>query len=107
MTAQPHEHAPAPWHDGRADKSLAAVRGALLPEDLPDFEAEYEAARQRGPKAARECLERWWGPAMSAWHDPEAHRQAMEDARRLLAGEYVETIPWEETAARLGLPSAL
>lgn len=105
MSAQPvHDH------PGRVEKTPAAIRAALLPEETPRFEADYQTAIQTAAETydltpVQRCLDHWWPAAQMASDDPDGYRQAMDDARKLTAGEHVVTVSWEETAERLGLRS--
>lgn len=102
MSAQPvHQQQTPP-------KTPAGIRGALLDDERARFETDFQACMHRATDIydlapVHDCLDRWWAAAVMTAHDPDGYRQAMEDAAKLLAGEYVPTVPWEETAARLGL----
>lgn len=103
MSARP-EHA----NPTRPEKTPASIRSHLIPEERPEFEAAYQAAMRLATDTfdltpVHDCIDMWFGHAVLAFGDHEGYRAAMEDARKLLAGEYVETIPWEQVATELGL----
>jgi hypothetical protein len=82
----------------RPERTPAAIR-AELPDDLRgQFDAEYQAALDDARASYRldrldEVIEAWW---LTVWarRNP-GHEQAMETGRRILAGEPVETFPYE------------
>jgi hypothetical protein len=86
---------------------LQAIRAALLPEDVTDFDQEFHAVMAEatasmslaGPAA---FVQRWRRVAWSS-RDPEEHRAMLDQARKLLAGRHVPTTPWPETRSSLGL----
>jgi hypothetical protein len=82
----------------RPERSPAAIR-AELPDDLrARFDAEYQAALDDARASYRldrldEVIEAWW---LTVWaRRIPGHEQAMETGRRILAGEPVETFPYE------------
>lgn len=81
----------------------AAVRAALLPEDVARFDQEFRAAlAQTGDTfdlaAVDACLYRWRLVARSS-ADPVAERQMRQQAARLLAGDDIPTVPWPQVGA--------
>jgi len=108
MTAEAHgvtgRGAPLLTPPGKDPK---AIRAALLPEDVADFDEEFRAAMDKATQTmdlsgVSEFVERWWRVAWSAT-DPEEHRAMLEHADQLLAGDAVHTTPWAETRSGLGL----
>lgn len=104
-------HDPVPWPvSGRQPaRTPAAIRAALLPEDIGVFDTQFRAAMREASETfdltvVHECLDRWWGIAWSS-QNPERHRAAMDAARRLVAGEAVATSSWAEIATRRDLPT--
>jgi hypothetical protein len=88
-------------------KDLKAIRAALPPEDVAEFDAEFQAVMARATKTmdlagVTTFTERWWRVAWSA-ATPAEHRAMLEVADQLLAGEAVHTTPWAETRSSLGL----
>lgn len=86
------------------------IRECLLPEDIDQFDQEYRTAMAEATVSfnlseLRELLESWRRVAWLSL-DPDRHRRMLEKARRINAGEYVHTVPWEEVRARLNLPPA-
>jgi hypothetical protein len=86
---------------------LHAIRNALLPEDVADFDQEFRTVMAEATSAMdltvlAAFIERWRRIAWSAG-EPDGHRAMLERAQRLLAGEEVPTMPWAETRSRLGL----
>lgn len=101
MSAQPYESA-----RHQPQKDSAAIRAALLPEDIDDFDADFHRVMAEVTKTydltpLHSFLQRWWPVALSS-QDPDAHRRMLETARKLNAGEYVHTEPWDVTRKRLG-----
>jgi len=87
--------------------SPRAIRAALLPEEVGDFDREF----RREMAAATETLDlsgvvamlaRWRRVALSS-QDPQEHRRMLEHAAILAAGGQVPMVPWEHTKARLNL----
>jgi hypothetical protein len=83
------------------------VRAALLPEDVAEFDAEFQAAMAEAARTfdlavVTACVERWWRVAWSS-ADPVGHRRMDERAGRLLAGREVPTVRWEQLKTKLGL----
>ena len=88
-------------------KDLKAIRAALLPEDVAEFDAEFRAVMATATKTmdlagVSAFVERWWRVAWSAV-SPEEHRAMLERADQLLSGRAVHTTPWLETRASMGL----
>lgn len=95
---------------GTPRASPAAIRAALLPEDLPRFDEDYRRALDVAREALSltdlvETLESWRRIAWSTQADPTAHRrmlQAAAQARR--TGEPPPgTRSWDSLQAALGL----
>lgn len=105
MTAQPHTtNKPT-----RPEKTPAGIRAAIIPEEVEAFEADYRAALKEAGETfdltpVHKCMEGWWRTAVMAFNDHDGYRDMLETVRKLNAGEPVETIPWEQVAANLGLP---
>lgn len=92
----------------RPAKTPAGIRANLPAEELARFEADFQARMREAAESydlapVQDCLDRWWPMAVIWADDPDDYRRMMEEAAKLMAGEYVPTVPWEETAARLGL----
>jgi hypothetical protein len=88
-------------------RAPTAIREALLPEEVGDFDREYrqvmaEATEGRDLTPVLEMLERWRRVALSS-QDAQAHRRMLTRADRVLEGAEVATEPWHETRRRLGL----
>ncbi|MFI0422542.1 DUF6247 family protein [Spongiactinospora sp. 9N601] len=108
MTLQPRDsrRARAPYLPA-PEKSPRAIRAALLPEDVGDFDREYrgvmtEAMEPLDLAPVRAFIERWWRVAWSS-ADPEGHRAMLETAGRLARGEEVPTKSVRGTLANVGL----
>ena len=89
------------------DPDLQAIRAALLPEDVADFDQEFRAVMAEATSAmdltvVASFIERWRRAAWSAG-EPDEHRAMLDRARRLLAGEDVPTTPWPRTRSTLSL----
>lgn len=89
------------------DPDLQAIRAALLPEDVADFDQEFRAVMAEATSAmdltvVASFIERWRRAAWSAC-EPDEHRAMLDRARRLLAGEDVPTTPWPRTRSTLSL----
>ena len=89
------------------DPDLQAIRAALLPEDVADFDQEFRAVMAEATSAmdltvVASFIERWRRAARSAG-EPDEHRAMLDRARRLLAGEDVPTTPWPRTRSTLSL----
>jgi Family of unknown function (DUF6247) len=89
------------------DPDLHAIRDALLPEDVADFDQEFRAVMAEATSAMNltivaTFIERWRRVAWSAG-EPDGHRAMLDRARRLLAGEDVPTTPWLQTRSTLNL----
>ena len=72
-----------------------AIRAALLPEQVGDFDSEYrhamaEATENLDLNPVLDLLERWRRVARSA-QDPEAHRRMLKHAAAINAGKTVPT----------------
>jgi hypothetical protein len=86
---------------------LHSIRQALLPEEKGDFDREFRAVMADVTETLdltplQSSIERWWRVAwLSA--SPDAHREMLERAHQLIAGEPVATKPWAEIKAELGL----
>jgi hypothetical protein len=89
------------------EKAPKAIRAALLPEDIAEFDAEFRVVMAKATQTmvlagVSAFIERWWRVAWSAAH-PAEHRVMLQHADQLLAGEAVHTTPWAETRSSLGL----
>lgn len=83
------------------------IRAALLPEERGGFDREYrqvmrDAMESLDLTGITEMLVRWHRVARMSM-DPEAHRDMLDRARRYLAGEKPQTVPWSQIKAELGL----
>ncbi len=84
-----------------------AIRDALIPEEVPEFDRRYREAML----AATESLDLTEVVALLAhWRrharlsrDPEAYRRMLAQIEILNSGGEIETEPWAVTKARLGL----
>lgn len=89
--------------------SPAEIRAALLPEEQPDFDRDYQhaltvAAESLDLDELHATLEAWRRIAWSTQADPEAHRRMLRTAAaRLTGAEPPPDEPLRETKARLGL----
>ncbi|MFC7387762.1 DUF6247 family protein [Sphaerisporangium rhizosphaerae] len=107
MTAEPHGHrAVAPFLPA-PDKTPRAIRAALLPEEVGDFDREFRAVMAEATETldltvVTSFVERWWRVAWSS-ADASGHRAMLDHADRLVRGENVAARSWAETKARLGL----
>jgi hypothetical protein len=86
---------------------LQAIRNALLPEDVADFDQEFRAVMAEATSAmdlavVASFVERWQRLACST-AEPDGHRAMLDRARRLLAGEDVPTTSWPRTRSTLNL----
>lgn len=102
MSAQPVHQSQRP------PKTPAGIRAALPPEEQTRFEADFQTRMREAADAydlapVQDCLERWWPMAVIYAEDPAGYYEMMETVGKLQRGEYVQTVPWEETAARLGI----
>ncbi|WP_410613702.1 DUF6247 family protein [Amycolatopsis sp. lyj-109] len=93
-----------------AGTSPAAIRAALLPEDVPRFDQDYRRALDVAREALSltdlvETLESWRRIAWSTEADPAAHRRMVEAAK--LAQHTGEaptgTRSWDSLKTELGL----
>jgi len=108
MTARTHDVAgPAAPVLKPPAPDLHAIRNALLPEDVADFDQEFRAVMAEATSAmdltvVAGFIERWQRLARSA-AEPDEHRAMLDRARRLLAGEDVPTTSWRQTRSALSL----
>jgi hypothetical protein len=91
----------------RPDPDLHAIRDALLPDDVADFDQEFRAVMAEATSAmdltvVAAFVERWRRVARSA-AEPDGHRAMLDRARRLLAGEDVPITSWPRTRSTLHL----
>ncbi|MGH4015186.1 MAG: DUF6247 family protein [Pseudonocardiaceae bacterium] len=94
-----------------ADASPAQIREVLLPEELPQFEAEYadalrEAAETYSLDKLHQTMASWRRIAWMTDADPEAHRLMLQRAEYTLrtGGDVLpgsRLVPQEEMEARL------
>jgi hypothetical protein len=87
--------------------SPQAIRAALLPEEVGNFDREYRhemaaAIETFDLTPVIEMLARWQLVARSS-QDPQGHRRMLAHAAILNSGGDIPRTPWEETKARLGL----
>lgn len=102
--AQP---APEPVQPLPTSGSPRAIRAALLPEEVGNFDREYRrematAIETLDLAPVIEMLARWQLVARSS-QDPQAHRRMLAHAKILNAGGDIPRTPWRETKARLDL----
>jgi hypothetical protein len=108
MTVQTRDVAgPAAPFLRRSDPDLHAIRNALPPEDVADFDQEFrrvmaEATSAMDLTVVAAFIEQWRRVAWSAG-EPDGHRAMLDRARRLLAGEDVPTTAWPRTRSTLNL----
>jgi hypothetical protein len=108
MTARTRDVArPADPFLRRPDPDLHAIRDALLPDDVADFDQEFRAVMAEATSAmdltvVAAFVERWRRVARSA-AEPDGHRAMLDRARRLLAGEDVPITSWPRTRSTLNL----
>jgi hypothetical protein len=106
MTARTRDVAgPAAPFLGPPDPDLHAIRNALLPEDVADFDQEFQAVMAEATSAmdltvVAAFIERWRRLAWSV-AEPDGHRAMLDRARRLLAGEDVPITSWRQTRSTL------
>jgi hypothetical protein len=92
-----------------ANASPAEIRGALLPEERPDFDREYRRALEVAAESLtldelHETLGCWRRVAWMTHSDPAAHRWMLRTAAERLTGEEISADePLARTKARLGL----
>jgi hypothetical protein len=99
--------APSPLEPDDGDLALRAIRDALLPEEIGDFDREFrqvmsEATESLDLTGVLAFTRRWRRVAASS-RDADAHRRMLAQADALNAGEATATEPWSTTKARLGL----
>jgi hypothetical protein len=88
--------------------SPRAIRAALLPEEVGDFDREFRrematATETLDLSGVTAMLARWQRVALSSSQDPQAHRRMLAHAATLAVGGQVSRVPWDQTKARLGL----
>jgi hypothetical protein len=99
----------APTRPPFADASPAEVRAALLPEEQPDFDREYQHALEVAAATLRldeleATLRTWRRVAWSTSADPAGHRRMLRTAAGRLSGQPIPAAePLTATKARLGL----
>ncbi|MGH3765930.1 MAG: DUF6247 family protein [Pseudonocardiaceae bacterium] len=69
-----------------------AIRQALLPEEVGQFDSEWRTAMSRSAESldlteVYTVLRRWRGIAALTQADPDAHRRMLRRADQLLAGQ--------------------
>jgi hypothetical protein len=89
-------------------KTPAGIRAALPDPERARFEADFQTCMSQAAGSydlapVQDCLDRWHPAAVIYAADPGDYQRMMREAEQLLAGENVPTMPWEETAGRLGL----
>ena len=87
------------------EKNLRAIRAALLPEDIGDFDRELrtvmaEATETLDLAPLTTFIERWWRWAWSSTN-PAAHRRMLIQVARLNRGENVPTVSRTTATSRL------
>lgn len=113
VSAQPAASQPwSPQPDGAPRSAMpGAIREALLPEEVGQFDREWRAAMSRSAECldlaeVYTVLERWRGIAALTQADPEAHRRMLRRADLLLAGRDRGTVAADDMremlARRLG-----
>ncbi len=97
--AAPHRYDPKrPYYTPMPERTPAAIRAELPAELRARFEAEYEAALEEARRTydlgrVDEVVRSWW---QTVWADRKpGMEQARELGRRWLAGEPVETFPYQ------------
>lgn len=108
VTAAAANHGPN-QDPGRFD-SPRAIRAALLPEEVGDFDAAYQQALRSASEtlsleALQATLESWRRIAQMTQADPAGHRQMLEQAKRTLrTGELPkDAMDWEQFRTELGV----
>jgi aspartate aminotransferase-like enzyme len=107
MTAEPHGRKTMAPFLAAPEKTPRAIRAALLPEEVGDFDREFrsvmaEATETLDLTVVTSFIERWWRVAWSS-ADAAGHRAMLDQADRLTRGEAIPTRSWAEIKARLGL----
>jgi hypothetical protein len=86
--------------------SPEAIRAALLPEQVSEFDAALTAARQTlHLDQLRHVLRRWRRIALMTEQDPDDHRQMLVTAAEVqrTGRPRPGSVPWSELKAELGL----
>jgi hypothetical protein len=100
----------APVRPPFAEASPAEVRAALLPEEQPVFDREYQQALEVAGKTLlldelNSTLEAWRRIAWMTQSDPAAHRRMLAQVETTLRTGQAPpgTVPWSQLKAELGL----
>ena len=86
--------------------SPEAIRAALLPEQVGEFDAALTAARQTlHLNQLRHVLRMWRRMALMTERDPAGHRQMLATAAEVqrTGRPWPGSVPWSELKAELGL----
>jgi hypothetical protein len=90
-----------------AEATPAEVRAALIDESAAEFDRHWRetmvsATESLDLAAVNEMLDGW---RRLAWvqQDRAAYAHMMDVAAKLNAGEHVDTVPWEQVRAELGI----
>lgn len=108
MTAQPSDPPAGPMPTAKVpERNLRAIRAALIPEEVGDFDSEFRMIMRQATETldltlVHDFIERWWRVAVLSM-DPVRHRQMLENVRKLQAGIDIPTISANELRARLGI----
>jgi hypothetical protein len=106
---------PVPEWDGdalaaRQYASPEAIRAALLPEEVGEFDAAYDAALTAARQTwrldqLRHVLRVWRRIALMTEQDPEAYRQVLATAAEVQRSGRPRpgSVPWTELQSELGL----
>jgi hypothetical protein len=108
MAAAASHHGPTSGRE-RFD-SPRDIRAALLPEEVPAFDAAYqralrEASETLSLETLQSTLANWRRIARMTQADPVAHRRMLQQAERTLrTGQPPENaVEWEQLRAELGV----
>jgi hypothetical protein len=115
VTADSDGVEPAPQWTRDAEASVrfaspAAIRSALLPEQVAEFDAAFEAALTAARETLRldqlrEVLQVWRRIAMLTEESPQRHRQMLANAAQVARNGSPRpgSVSWTELRAELGI----